>query len=555
MEAPPRRSARNSVRRPAAHVAVLAGGLVVAAVLILNEARHLYFFGDDWAFLLVRDLSGDSLLRPHNEHWTAIPLLTYRILFHVLGIDHFLVWAAMPVALHVVICSLLFLLLRRHGVGPWVSVLSVLVLAFLCGNLGEDLLWPFQIGFLGSAALGLAALLVHDRVGTTRRGLAATWALTVLSLMCSGMAIPMAVWLGAMVLLARGLRSALVAVVPPAVVYLAWYVGYGRHATSSAPETTVDQMLDFTFTGLASLWEVVLRVPSTGGLVFVGLLALVLVGRLPERVRVLALSGLLAAMTTYLFISMSRSGYGPAAAEASRYAYFGVLMTLPAFAAAASWAAERLSSRPLERRVVWVVVAGLVAVSGAAQLHTFREGREALDPGLRQRLLAGAELVREDARLISPLLAPTYHPDITVERLSRASVQDALPDDPTTPQGRVDAAVSLQAAAGPRPVGLPAPTRVPRLGLPARRIPEHGCRTLKARPGAFFDLPPSASGSEIAVEVNQPVLQVQMLGGFAQSYVRDLPVVPHQRTYVASSSAVTTLRVNLDPGKVTLCAP
>lgn len=535
-------------------MAVLAGGLLVAGALILNEARHLYFFGDDWAFLLRRDLAGDGLLEPHNEHWSTLPLLVYRTMFHVFGIDHHLVWATMPVALHLATCALLFALLRRHGIGPWVSVLTTFLLAFLCGSLGENPLWSFQIGFLGSSALGLAALLLADRAGASRRGLAAVWVLTVLSLMCSGMAVPMAVWLGLLVLLTRGLTAAVVAVAPPAAVYVLWYVGYGRHAASPAPDPTVDLLLDFVWAGLASLWEEITRVPSAGGVILLALAVVVLVGRGHARARPLALSGLVAAATTYLIVGISRSGFGVESATSSRYAYFGVLMTLPAFAVAASWLAGRLAERPVERRVVWIVAVALLATSGWAQLHSFRLTREAQDQGLRERVLAAVQLVREGAPLVAARVDGAYNRDIDVDTLAQPEVLDALPDLPVTRQGRLDAAVNLQAAAVAESTGLPAPDRLRRHGLTTRGPLDEDCTLWSAEPGAFLELPPSRTGSEVALAPEEPVLRMQMIGRHGASYVRQLTVPPRTRTYVASSSPDASLRVYADSPEIVICS-
>jgi hypothetical protein len=543
---------------------------VVAAVLSLNEARHLYFFGDDWAFLLKRDLSGDGLLEPHNEHWSTIPLLVYRTLFHVVGIDHYLLWAAMPVVLHLTVCGLLFALLRRHGIGPWVAVLATLLLAFGAGGIGENILWPFQIGFLGSATLGLTALLLADRLrpdqpgpdqpgpdrpGPGRWGLVLVWIATMLSLMCSGMAVPMAIWLGALVLLDRGLRAALLTVTPPMVVYLVWYVAYARDVPSTAPDPTVDLALEFTWTGIASLWQLVTRVPSTGGAVFLALLGLVLLGRVPARARGLALSGLLAVLATFLVLAVSRSGFGPAVATQSRYAYFGLLMTLPAFAVAVSWMSERMAERPVERRLAWVVVVVLLATSGWAQLHTFRVGRELAQPGLRQRVIGAAELVRDDARFLQSAVEPTFSPDLTVDTLAHADVLDSIPDNATTPQGRLDAAVTLQSTAGPLSPGLTDPAQVLRSGLAPGRAEQQGCRRFLADGGAYLELPPSATGSQLLLVTRDAVLRVQMIGRLGESYIRPYGVVPGTPTYVATSSAEATLRVYVDSAKIEICAP
>ena len=46
-----------------------------------------WFIADEWAFLADRD-GGDlgDLLRPQNEHWSTIPILVYRGLWHVVGL-------------------------------------------------------------------------------------------------------------------------------------------------------------------------------------------------------------------------------------------------------------------------------------------------------------------------------------------------------------------------------------------------------------------------------------------------------------------------------------
>jgi hypothetical protein len=88
-EAPVERGAVPPRADASAPYALLAFALVaaVAFVLSLVVGRRQSFFLDDWDFLAHRD-GGDirDLLRPHNEHWSTLPILVYRGLWRLFGV-------------------------------------------------------------------------------------------------------------------------------------------------------------------------------------------------------------------------------------------------------------------------------------------------------------------------------------------------------------------------------------------------------------------------------------------------------------------------------------
>ncbi|MCW2833423.1 MAG: hypothetical protein JWN68_1376 [Nocardioides sp.] len=139
--------------------------VLVGSVFLLSQARQR-FFGDDWMSLLERSISQrrgvDALMLPHNEHWSTVPILIYRAVFSVVGLEHYLVFAILPILAHAAACILLFLLLRRSGVQPWIAMGVTTVMVFLCAG-AENMLWSFQVGMVGSGVLGLVRTNVRLR--------------------------------------------------------------------------------------------------------------------------------------------------------------------------------------------------------------------------------------------------------------------------------------------------------------------------------------------------------------------------------------------------------
>ena len=87
--APPGRS-RPSLR---SRLVWLAPPAAFAAVEIyalrtwLRLGRSAWFYQDEWDFLAKRK-AGDlgDLFRPHNGHWTTLPILAYRLLYAIFGL-------------------------------------------------------------------------------------------------------------------------------------------------------------------------------------------------------------------------------------------------------------------------------------------------------------------------------------------------------------------------------------------------------------------------------------------------------------------------------------
>jgi hypothetical protein len=214
------------------------------ALLLILESQ-LTFFADEWKFILDRrDWSVGDFLDPHNDHIALAPVAIYKLLLSTFGMERAFPFQVTSTLVLVLSAVLLFVYLRRR-VGDWIAVLGCALILFL-GAAYIDLLWPFQIGFTGSVAAGLGALLALDRDDRTGDRIAC--ALLVLSTSFSEVGVPFVA--GALVNVLVGERSRIrrlyVAFVP-LVLYAIWWLGWGHEATGTFSVDNVLESPKFAF--------------------------------------------------------------------------------------------------------------------------------------------------------------------------------------------------------------------------------------------------------------------------------------------------------------------
>lgn len=214
-----------------APILLLGAALAVAGGLTLLLAWDMTFYQDTWAILMDRrDPSVDALLMPHGEHIVLFPVLIEQLLLRVFGMTDARPEYVLSAIGLIGSAILLFVYVRRR-VGDWLALFAVTLILFL-GPAWEVLLWPFEIGFVGSIFFGLAALLSLER--RDRRGDIAACAFLVLSAGFSSLGIPFIV--GCAVAVALGPRerrlSRAYVVAIPVLLFGAWYIGWGHKAVS-----------------------------------------------------------------------------------------------------------------------------------------------------------------------------------------------------------------------------------------------------------------------------------------------------------------------------------
>ena len=402
----PRRHARHGQRRRrqpiaarpvmAVHVAVTAAALGFWAY----QDRSLWFFGDEWDFLVSRGVwrpptSPAGLLFPHNEHWSTLPLLLWRALFSVFHLTSYWPYLIPLLVVQAVVVHLVWRTCLQSGASPWVATAAAGLLALL-GAGSEDFTWAFQIGFVGSVMFGLLALqLVGTGPVAARRRRGADWAACaclVASLMCSTVGDAMVV--GAAVLALARLQRASWPVVlgPPVALYAIWFAVVGRtgladhsdHVTSTVLTAAPGYMLQ----GLSSALGQTANLASAGGALLVGLVVW-LARRAPglwQRAPVTL--ALCASVLAFYFLAALGRDVTAVSPAVPRYIYIAMALLTPLVAVVLSG-----TGRSTVATVGAVCLLAVTAAGNISQVDAALPSHDAQVAQLEHEVLAAARLL------------------------------------------------------------------------------------------------------------------------------------------------------------------
>jgi hypothetical protein len=349
--------------------AALFGGVIAAALpIILYQGREQWFFLDEWDFLADRRANSfGDLMRPHNEHWSTVPIVVYRVLFHVVGLRHYWPYQLSLVLLHLAVAVLLWTVMRRAGVHPWIATAAASLFALL-GSGRQNIEFAFQIGFTGSLAFGLAFLLFADHDGAFQRRDLLGVACGALALMSSGVGVIMVAVVAVATLLRRGWKLALALTAPLAGFYVLWYATYGNEASTKS-RVSVSGVARFSRIAIANAFRQLGQVSGMGlvlgAVVITGVTLTLLDTPISDlRRRHAATAGLaFGAVAFAVTTAYGRSGIeifgSQGEPRASRYVHVLAALLLPLIAVSASQVAHRW--RPL---VIVGVAVFLVGVPG-----------------------------------------------------------------------------------------------------------------------------------------------------------------------------------------------
>jgi hypothetical protein len=367
--------------------------MTTSAAVIMHAGRGTIFNFDDWIFVMTREgWRPHNLLEPHNEHLSAVPVFIYKVLFETVGLDDY--WAFRLVLMLMVLgCGVLLFLYARPRVGPWLAV-AVTAPVMLMGPGHWDILWAFQIGYVGSLLAGLGALLAIDR--GTRRGDIVACALLAVALGSSSVGIPIVAAMAVEVLVRDDRRQRIWLVGIPLLLYGAWYLKYGQtNTTWSAIRDVPAWIMD----GSPHAAGAAVGFPVEWGRLFAAALGVAVIAELGRAARINPRLLALVAMPIFFWgaAALSRSGT-PVTPYESRYLLpLGLFFVLIAV--------ELASRRPIATRMA-LVVAVVLGAGALNNSNVLREGGTSLR-SLSDKLNVGLTAME----IAGPQVGPEAQPD------------------------------------------------------------------------------------------------------------------------------------------------
>src|SRR5579864_3956099 len=331
---------------------------LVACAGVFYLTRYRSFFYDEWAWIEYRrPWSFDVFALSHDGHWSTIPILVWKILFITVGIRSHLPYEAALLVVHMVAVLLLFTLIRRRS-GEVPAFAAALILLVL-GSGGDDIVWAFQLAWVGSIAFGLLAMLLVDGTPSRRRLVIASLALLG-SLMSSSVGLLFVAAVGAELLVDRSRRHLLVVLALPVLAFSAWFLAFDTGRVPGAPGIKGSflggskgvgylwSLAQFVLTGLQGTTSGILGIGQSRPVApteqrWFGLIPLLLIGAALawhwfRQKRVTSWQvGLMAGLLVWFpLIGLGRVQLGIDQATSSRYIYVAAVFLLPLVADAAA---------------------------------------------------------------------------------------------------------------------------------------------------------------------------------------------------------------------------
>ena len=368
---PPREDVQ---RPPAAHVSrslrwlpwvVLLAVMAGAAVLLMWAGRDTTFFYDDWPFVQSRgDWNPNTLLRPHNEHLSVFPLILYKVLFETVGLHEHWVYRAALVALNLLTGLLLFLYARRR-IGDWPAVALAACLIVMAPS-WYNLVYSFQVNFVGAMAAGMGALLALDR--EDRKGDVMAALLLGVAIGSASVAFPFLLAAVVELVWRRDWRRLAIVGGVPIFAYVVWMIGWGTgnsvrlHNAPDIPGYMIDGADDAA--GAITGYGV-----QVGLLLFWTLAALTAREVIDGRVSARLLAVISMPLSLWALTALGRADMG-VEADANRYLYAaGLFVALVALEVARRYA---ISGRAA------AVLAGFLFVGAIANANAVDNGGDIL---------------------------------------------------------------------------------------------------------------------------------------------------------------------------------
>jgi hypothetical protein len=409
--------------------------LAVSAVVYWIVGRRQWFIRDDWAFVITRPVvratlgNAEWLFTAQDGHWMTPPLIIYRAIQNLVGLESYWPYLLVNLALHVGTVVLVRRLCLRWGASGWTTTLVCSILLVFGGG-WENIVFAVQITYNLTLVCFVAQLLLCDHDGPPDRRDWVGAALGVIGVASSGFGPFMIVGLVVFLASRRRWKALVIGVVPQALAYLWWYFTWQEDLAADTNPGPPSRIPEFAVRGLVATFESFIGVAALGGVALVGSIALALGRTASPRVRWGVVALWAAVLSMFVGIGLHRVGFGVDFGTASRYRYMAAMLLAPVLALAvdrlASW------SVGLHRAGRVVLAASVLLNVGTLRVEAAKWSARSADAKRLFELAAGSGLLGE---VPATTIIDPFNPDVNAVAVL-VLVRDGIitPRPPATPE-------------------------------------------------------------------------------------------------------------------------
>ena len=334
--------------------------LLIGIYLFSLTARNTFTF-DEWMFFTDRrEFSFHALVSGHNGHLSIVPATIYIAVFKTFGYANYEVFRLLAVVVHLLVTLLAADRIRqRHG---WAIAAPIGIALALMGGGGENILWGFQIGFMGGLLFFFIAWRCYERSLETSN---LTWPLLTMIAVClsvgsAGTGIASILVMFFLTIRTPQWKRLWWVSVIPGVLYAAWYV---RYAGSDNATSAIQAIPAFVARSSSSSVSAIFGVDQIWGQLAIG----ALIAYSIYLVRSRKITRPILAMPIFVLFFWLATAYGRALMgnpDSSRYLYigvFGILLSVSESVTTTQW--TRIHTAKMVK--VGVVIMSALAVWGS----------------------------------------------------------------------------------------------------------------------------------------------------------------------------------------------
>jgi len=397
---------------------------IVSFVLSLWINRHSWFIGDDFAILTDRYFAASdgnwsqALLLPHNDHLVALPILVFIGLGNVFGLDNHLAYMLPAIFMHIAILFAIAMILKKRCASTLTALSAVCCVAFMSAGY-EVLMMATNMAHVAPIFIGLYQLILVDHDGDiSKRDIVATL-LGVIAVICAGTSIPIIAIIALFLTLQRQFKRAFLIAVPPAVLWLMWFIEYGtlNHGVKGDTQYTTfvktTQIAQYVIKGLQGSLEAISHISGSSTfliiLCFLGLYK----KSIKSKAILMPFCMAVGSVLFYFITGFSRVTFD--APTSGRYVYLGAIFIIPLVFIGIESLLEQVPSRHIFTiaATVWISAMGIIGFLAAIETspYTYQGRREAIE--------SVRDFVASGGTGFTGAPSPIFDPNFTVDWIKR----------------------------------------------------------------------------------------------------------------------------------------